>query len=500
MNNLKKTLALMATLVMAATAFVGCGDEKTSSASESKTESSADESSAAEETTAGEGEETTDAPAASAKSEEVGAIDASVGNDDATLSVAAWNADDAPYLIAQWKGVDFETAADQLAKGEMEGVNFINMNCKGGEASEKIDQLLAGGDDLDVYFCEADWALKYIGSDNTLDLAKLGFTDANFADLYSYTDDIGKDANGVRKGVSWQAAAGGFMYRSDLAEQYLGVKSPAEMQAKIGNWSDFVTAAQTISEASGSSVALADTLGGMWQAYACGRSTPWVKDNKLQIDDFCEEFANNAKALWECGGVSKDTQWSDAWTAAGEAGTTMGYFVSTWGFGGFALDAAGGKEANGKTYGKWAVCQGPAPFYWGGTWMVVNSKTNSGELAQQFIKSATVSNDSMKAYAQAKPEYVNNKTVMEELVSSNVVMNPVVTENFGGQNYFAELHENAKKIDFNGLITPYDAVVKTAFIDVVQKQYIEGGKSWDETKEAFKDKVANDLPDLDWDE
>lgn len=502
MNNLKKTLALMATLVMAATAFVGCGDEKTSSASESKTESSADESSAAEETTAGEGEETTDAPAASAKSEEVGAIDASVGTGDSTFTVAAWDANDVPYLIAQWKGLSFDTIAEDLKNDAVEGVKFINFGCGGGDAPEMIDQLLAGGDDLDVYFCEADWALKYIGSDNTLDLAKLGFTDANFADLYSYTDEIGKDSNGVRKGASWQAAAGGFMYRSDLAEQYLGVKSPAEMQAKIGNWSDFVAAAQTISEASGSSVALADTLGGMWQAYACGRTTPWVKDNKLQIDDFCEEFANNAKALWDCGGVTKNTQWSDAWTAAGVNGSCMGYFVSTWGFGGFALDASGYNKdtKTGETYGKWAVCQGPASYYWGGTWIVVNSATNNGEEAQQFIKTATVDSAAMKDYAQKKPEYVNNKVVMEELVGSNVVMNQAVTDNFGGQNYFAELHENAKSINFNGLITQYDATVKTDFINAVQETMLDGSGSWDDTKEAFKDKVANDIPDLDWDE
>lgn len=499
MNNLKKTLALMATLVMAATAFVGCGDEKTDSSSSSK----AEESSAADETSAAEGE--TKAPETpadpSAKSEEVGAIDASVGNDDATLTVAAWNADDAPYLIAHWKGLDISKEDDvkKAANNEIEGVNFNNMSCKGGEASEKLDQLLQGGSDLDVYFCEADWALHFLDSDKTLDLAKLGFTDANFADIYSYTDEIGKVGD-VRKGVSWQAAAGGFMYRSDLAEEYLDVKSPAEMQAKIGNWSDFVAAAKTVSDKTNGATALADTLGGLWQAYACSRTTPWVVDNKLQIDDFCEQFAKDAKELWDCGGVTKNTQWSDAWTAAGTNGSCMGYFVSTWGFGGFALAASGGKDSGEDgTYGKWAVCQGPASYYWGGTWMVVNSKTNSGELAQQFIKASTVDSESMKSYAQKKPEYVNNKTVMDELISSNVVMNQEVTDNLGGQNYMAELHENAKTIDFKGLITPYDATVKTAFCEAVEKTYFTNG-DWAATQEKIKDAVSDKLPDLDWDE
>ncbi len=273
------------------------------------------------------------------------------------------------------------------------------------------------------------------------------------------------------------------------------------MQAKIGNWTDFVAAAETISEKTNGAVALADSLGGLWQAYACGRTTPWVKDNKLQIDDFCKDYAETAKKLWDCGGVTKNSQWSDAaWTADGEAGNCMGYFVSTWGFGGFALDAAGGKEGKGQTYGKWAVCQGPTQYFWGGTWIVVNSKTDNGEEAQSFIKTATVDRAAMKEYATKKPEYVNNKTIMEELIGANTVMNEVVTKNFNGQNYMAELHENAKKINFKDLITPNDATIKGQFTDAVKKQYLEGGKTWEETAEAFKDQVADKLPDLDWEE
>ena len=267
------------------------------------------------------------------------------------------------------------------------------------------------------------------------------------------------------------------------------------MQAAIGDWDKFVEAAQTVSEKSSGKTALADTLGGMWQAYACGRTTPWVVDNALQIDDFCKEFADTAKALWDCGGVTKNGQWTDEWTAAGTNDTCMGYFVSTWGFGSFALDAAGGE--GGATYGKWAVCQGPQPFFWGGTWIVVNPKTDNGEEARDFIISATSNEDQMSTYAVNKPEYVNNSKVMDDLISSNTVFNEKITNNLGGQNFYAELADNAKTIDFNGLITPYDATIKTDFINVVKEQYLEGGASWDDTVEAFKDKIAEDVTAID---
>ena len=493
MNTLKRTLALVATLAMAATAFASCGDDKDSSSSSS---SSSSEASKVEEPSEDTSEDSSDAQDTTKAEESTGEIADSVGKGGDTFTVAAWNADDVPFLIAQWKGLDYKSIQDDLANDAVDGIKFINFGVGGGEASEKYDNLFKSGDDLDVYFCEADWALKYINDDEkTLPLADLGLGDSDFANIYAYTDEIGKSSDGVRKGVSWQAAAGGFQYRSDLAQEYLGVTSPEEMQAAIGDWDKFVEAAQTVSEKSSGKTALADTLGGMWQAYACGRTTPWVVDNALQIDDFCKEFADTAKALWDCGGVTKNGQWTDEWTAAGTNDTCMGYFVSTWGFGGFALDAAGGE--GGATYGKWAVCQGPQPFFWGGTWIVVNPKTDNGEEARDFILSATSNEDQMSTYAVNKPEYVNNSKVMDDLISSNTVFNEKITNNLGGQNFYAELADNAETIDFNGLITPYDATVKTDFINVVKEQYLEGGASWDDTVEAFKDKIAEDVTAID---
>lgn len=495
MNTLKKTLALVATLSMAATALASCGSQAASSSSESSSDAVSDAASEVSDAVSDASEAVSDAVDAVTGT---GEIDASVGKGGADFTVAAWNADDVPALLAQWKGEsDYKAFADKLASDSVDGIKFINFGVPGGEASEKYDQLFAGGGDIDVYFCEADWALKYINDDSlTLDLAKLGLGDSDFSNIFGYTDEIGKDKNGVRKGVSWQAAAGGFGYRADLAEEYLGVKTPAEMQDKIGDWDKFVEAAKTVNEASNGKTALADTLGGIWQAYACGRTQPWVKDNKLVIDDFCKDFADTAKALWDCGGVTKNTQFSDDWTAAGTNGSCMGYFVSTWGFGGFFLNAAGGVD--GDTYGKWAVCEGPQAFYWGGTWIVVHPNTDNGEEARDFIISATSDEDQMSAYAKNKPEFVNNSKVMADLIDANTVFNEEITGNFKDkQNYFAELAENAKTIDFKGLITEYDATVKGEFIDAVQKQYIEAGASWEDTLDAFKDQVAEKITTLD---
>ncbi|MBQ3947932.1 MAG: carbohydrate ABC transporter substrate-binding protein, partial [Ruminococcus sp.] len=177
MNTLKRTLALVATLAMASTAFASCGSDDSSSSS-----SKADEATKAadEATTAEAGNDTTEAPAdtteapapsGTGNSTELGEVTLKTGGDQFT--VAAWNSDDAPALIDLW-------AANG---GDKSKVNFINFDCGGGKASEKYDALFASGDDLDVYFAEADWALKYINDDTrTAPLEALGFSEDNFAD------------------------------------------------------------------------------------------------------------------------------------------------------------------------------------------------------------------------------------------------------------------------------------------------------------------------------
>lgn len=497
MNTLKRTLALVAALAMTATAFASCGkkddDTKTNTGDDKNV---TDDKNPDDEKQPDDGG---DEPA------DPSAIADSVGQGGDTFTVASWNHDDVPYLLAQWKGLDYDSIVADLAEDKVAGIKFIDFNVGGGKASENYDQLFNEGKDLDVYFCEADWALKYMNDDTkTLPLSDLGLTDADFPDIYAFTDSIGKDSNGVRKGISWQAAAGGFAYREDLAKEYLGADSPEAMQEKVADWDKFVEAAKTVSEQSGGKVALADSLGGLWQAYACGRTTPWVVDNKLQIDDFCKDFADTAKALWDVDGVAKNGQWNPDWTGAGVSGHTMGYFVSTWGFSGFLLEAAGGAPneaegiAAGEQYGKWNVCRGPVEYFWGGTWIVVNPATDNGQEARDFIISATSDEAQMEAYAINKPEYVNNKKIMDKLIAADTVFAPATSGNIAnGQNYFKEISQNIDSLDFKGLITPYDATIKQDFNDTIQKEMLENGKSYEDTIEAFKDKVMEDIPTID---
>lgn len=467
MKNFKKNIALLAALACAGTMLAGCSTDN----------GGTDAPAAGGDTTtvapAADGGATTDAPAAD-------------GGDAAAdkLTILCWNTDDINPMIKTFCANTDHTE---------EEFNVQSMDCGGGDAAQKYNQYLSdASNDADIMFVEADWALKYINDDSaetgTKALSDIGFSDADYGDLYGYTVEIGKSSSGVQKGLSWQAAAGGFCYRTDLAETYLGVTTPDEMQALIGDWDSFVATAAKVSEASGGQTALTTTAAGAWQVFSAGRNTPWVVDGKLTLDDSAKAYIDLAKQMYDNGYVIPGLgQWNDDWKAAGQTDSTMGYFVSTWGFGDTILTAAAGGEG-GATYGKWNVVVGPQPFYWGGTWATVASRCNNPELAKEFISFFTTNVDGATAYANDKGEYVSNKAAM-----ANVIPNYAGLGVLGGQNHFEVLNVVADGIDMAGGITPYDSTIKTAFNDAVTK-YCQGEyDSVDATIDGWVDDVATKL-------
>ncbi len=469
MKNLKKSLALIAALALSATALCSCGDKPESSTT-SSTASNVDSSASTGDTSTG-GDTTS--------------------SDEDALTILCWGADDAQPM----KDLFCEETGTDPSK-----IHLQNFACQGGQAAEKYDAYLANAaNDADIMFVEADWALRFLNDDSvTAPLSDIGISEESFSDIYDYVLEIGKATEGSKalKGVSWQAAAGGYCYREDLAEKYLGVKSPEEMQEKVANWDKFMATAEELKKASGDdNTALAATLGGVWQVYSGSRGNAWVDEsNKLVADDYCTDYINFAKKLWDNGYVTTAAQWADEWKPLGTTNKVMGYFVSTWGFGDTILTAAAGGEG-GETYGKWKCIVGPSEFYWGGTWLAPTTRCNNADLAKQFIEFFTSNKETAKKYALSKGEYMSNKAVMEEIITNKEYAGAGV---LGGQNQFEVLNKVAQGIDMAGKITPYDATIKDAFSKAVD-QYCQGDLAdADACLTKFATDVASAIPSLNW--
>lgn len=372
-------------------------------------------------------------------------------------------------------------------------INIVACGNGGGDAREQYMQYLQADGDADLMCLEADWILQYINDDSlTSPLSSIGIEESNFANPYAYTVAIGKNEAGVLKGASFQATPGGFVYRADLADQYLGVKSPEEMQALVSDWTKFEETAAKLKEAG--NIAITATEAGLWQVYQANRTTPWVKDGVVMMDN-AENFYDIVKNYTEKGYVTGATQWNDAWYATVSNGDALGAFLSTWGM----TDSSGGQlhnfaaEKEGAD-ANMAFCAGPQEYFWGGTWLGVSTKCNSNDLAKQFVEFFTCNDETMEKYALQTGDYCNNSVVMKKIVDEKSHTNKYLV---GGQDQFAYFYEQAPKIKMDGLITKYDSRIKELFNNSVADYAITGTYATkEEAINAFKDAVAADYQEL----
>lgn len=445
-------------------------------------------------TPAASGDTGSSTPAASGGESSTGAGDASgadvtITDDDDTLTILAWSSNsDMQNLI------DFFCEKNGIDKSK---VVWSQQGSNGEGAREQYKQYLSGDGDADLILCDADWTVDYLNSDLTVPLSAVGITKDTYTDAYPYTLAIGTAENGDFKAVSWQCTPGGFLYRADLAEQYLGVKTPDDMQALVSDWDKFEETAKKLLEASGNATSLTATEGGLWQVFQTKRNSPWVVDNKLVLDT-AEDFYEMAKNYKDNKYMAAVPQWDAAWYAAVKSGTALGDFVPTWGLtnanGSIAYNfASGGDEGAAAEEGTLALCEGPSSWYWGGTYMMVPAKCNSKTLVKQFLDTFTSNADTMKEYSLKTGDFMNNKTVMKSIVDEGSNKNPLLKD---GQDQFAVLYSSADKIDLDGKLTKYDSIIKGKFNDSVNN-YIDGKTaSKEDAIVEFKKSVKAAYPDL----
>lgn len=483
---MKKRLLAALLASAAVLSFAGCSSNTNSSTPASGNDSStpADDSSVADDSSAADDSSVADDSSA--------ADDSSVAEDNAATGLT----DDGDCLtILAWetnsdvvKMVDFF----RQTKGYTEDqVKFVGVGEKGENARDQYKQYLKGEDDADLMIYDADWVADYINDDNlTAPYSAIGLTTADFPEAFSYTLDYGTNDAGVFKAASFQATPGGFVYRADLAQEYLGVSTPDEMQALISDWDKFQETGAKLYEASGNKTSIQATEGGLWQVFQSNRTQAWVVDGKLVMDN-AEDFYDIAKAMQDNHSLAGVPQWDQAWYNAIMDGTALGDFVPTWGLtttgGGSILEnfTNGGDTELGKNM---AICEGPSGWFWGGSYFGVSTKCDNKTLAKEFIEFFCKDADTMKAYAAETGDFMNNKTVMTEATIENPLLN--------GQDHYKVLTAVLDKLDLSNKLTKYDSIIKNLFNQSVQG-YLDGTYATkDDAINAFKGDVATNYPEL----
>ncbi|MCI5501244.1 MAG: ABC transporter substrate-binding protein [Lachnospiraceae bacterium] len=405
------------------------------------------------------------------------------------VNIYSWN--------TEFKGI-YEAYAKDLAKKHGVDVNFIVVTNDYSAYQTNLDEALAeqdkaiDDDKVDIFLIEADYASKYVKSDYTLDVVKdVGLKKEDLSQQYQYTKDIVSD-NNLLKGVSWQATPGLFAYRRSIAKKVLGTDDPNKVQEKLKDWNSFDKVARQMNTAGYKMLSGYDDA---FRTFSNNMSGPWVENNKIRIDDSMLRWVKQTKEYTDKNYNNKTTLWSPRWSKdQGPEGNVFGFFYSTWGInftlkGNSLADKDKKAEKGNGIYGDYAVCEGPQPYYWGGTWICAANGSDNIPFIKDLMYRLTCDLDTMKKITMDTLDYTNNQKAMEEIADSDYS-----SDFLGGQNHIALFAEAAKKIDMSN-ITEYDSGLNEKFQSAMH-DYFDGKVDYDTALDNFYGEIKKRYPKL----
>ncbi len=343
----------------------------------------------------------------------------------------------------------------------------------------------AADDKIDLFLLEADYALKYVDTEYTMNVADLGITEEDLAEQFQYTKDIVTDSNGNLKGVSWQGCPGLLIYRRDIAKEVLGTDDPAEVQKSLADWDLFLETAAKMQE---KGYAMTSSVNDTYRVFSNNVTSKWVEDGKINIDENLMKWVETSKAMVDAGETRTYELWSDDWSKGFYPDSNVFcYFGPAW-FYDFSM--AGDTEGSVANQGGWGVTEGPQSFFWGGTWIAGAAGTDNSALVKDIMLNMTSNADIMTEIAKADGDFVNNKSAMEALATDDSFGDAIL----GGQNPISKFLAGIDSIDLSK-ISPYDQGCNEEFQNAM-KNYFEGNATQEEALELFYTAVVEKYPEL----
>ena len=416
------------------------------------------------------------------------------------INIYVWNQEFQSLVNSYYPGVardadgKAKTSSDLSVTYLTDGTEIhwtINPN-QDGVYQQKLDEALmvqaevSDEEKIDLFLVEADYALKYTDAevDIALPLSELGITADDLSAQFQYTKDVVTDVNGVLRGTSWQATPGLFAYRRSIARDVFGTDDPDAIQARLADWTKFEEAAREL-QAKGyyAYSSVADT----YRVFSNNVSAPWVQGDKVIVDPNIMAWVEQSKKYTDEGlNHNVSGQWTDEWNADQSASSKVfGFFYSTWGIN-FTLVGNAGEAG----FGDWAVCPGPQPFFWGGSWLIGARGTDNPEHVKDIMLAMTANPEILVTITKETQDFTNNEAAMNELATD-----PNFGSAFlGGQNHVALFNQVAPTIDMSN-VSAYDQGCAECFQNAMG-DYFNGQVDLETAKKNFEIKITERYPEL----
>jgi hypothetical protein len=364
---------------------------------------------------------------------------------------------------------------------DMVAEKLLGAECLGQD--EKIDLYLAPEEDLAVY----------VNSDYSLDVReKVGLTDEELENQFSYTQQMASTDDGILKAVTWQATPGVFVYRRSIAKEVLGTDDPDAVQKFVADWKTFTSTAAKMKKAK---YLMVSGYFDAFSAYRYGADRHWVNDGSFEIPSVFMEWKDMMKTFnkkkYHHGTVIGD----DRWVAdQGPKGKVFGFFRAITDIdskmAAYSLaDSDEAPAAGNGVYGDFAVCRGPQPYCRGGVWILAAPSTDNLILDKEIMETLTCNSNLLYKIAQKENIFTNTVTGMKKMASGDM-SDPFL----GGQNPYEVYYECAAGLN----VLPagsYDRKMADNFRDYMLKFFTDKMDE-DEAMDSFYQMIDREYPEL----
>lgn len=320
-------------------------------------------------------------------------------------------------------------------------------------------------------------------------------------DMVDYAWKVGQDSDGIQRTISYQITPAGVYYRRDIAQEVFGTDDPEEIGKLFADYDKIRETGETLKE-KGYRIFASD--GEM--VYFTGNS-PWVVDGALNLDQSRLDYMDLCVDLYQNDMTAYVDAWSTTWYQAmggpvpiidastsvwddeameeaaksGDTTEIFAYGLPSWG----VLTM---RDNVGDLSGKWGICAGPEAGFGGGTYLGISVMSENKELAWDFIKFCTLTEDTLDWWIEnSQGDVVSYKPVLEKHKEDE-------NEIYGGEKLYDFFLAQAEDIDYSA-ITRYDDALKKAW-----QEAITSIKTETMDKESainnFYDVVASTYPEI----
>lgn len=412
---------------------------------------------------------------------------------------------------------DLNQFADRF-KEKHPGVEVEVVVTPPGDYPTKVETALLGGDSTaDIIVGEPQMLESMYEAEFFANLDEMGAQDYA-GQIVDYVWEVGQDADGVQRAISYQITPAGIYYRRDIAEKVFGTSDPVEIGKLFADYPTIIETGKTLKDA-GYRIFASDAETG----YFSGDSA-WVIDGKLNVDESRYAYMDMCTELYQQDLTAYAAQWTAPWYQAmsgpvpiltadvmwgdwgtNEAGETNlnvwdaenfnanvgNYTDETAEVFAFGLPAWGVltlRDNVGETSGLWGVCEGPAYGFGGGTFIGISELSENKELAWEFVKFCTLDEDTADWWIEASEgDTVSLISALEKHADDG-------NDVYGGQHLYSFWLEQAEGIDYSK-VTMYDKAIGDAWGNAITAVKT-GEKTKEDAVNGFYDEVASTYPDL----